>query len=123
MTYFARTMTDAEKVVMLESLLALVLEQTGPISLTQLDLVKAFQERRTYKTQEMNGFYWIKSDRPVAPITAGGVDLSYGRPGWVATPDPRVREEHRNPWGSYNENVPAPDGFDPTNPDDSRYRK
>lgn len=27
-----------------------------------------------------------------------------------------------NPWGSYNENVPAPDGFDPTNPSDSSYR-
>ncbi len=74
MTYFARTITGAEKVVMLESLLALVLEQTGPISLSQLDLVKAFQEKRTYKTQDMTGFYWIKSDKPVASIDA--------RPGW-----------------------------------------
>ena len=74
MSYFARTMTDAEKVVMLESVLGLVLEQTGPISLSQVDLVKAFQERRTYKVQDMNGFYWVKSDRPVAPIDV--------KPGW-----------------------------------------
>lgn len=97
MSYFARTMSDAEKVAMLESVLGLVLEQTGPISLSQLDLVKAFQEKRTYKVQEMNGFYWVKSDRPVAPITSGGHDLSYGSAGWEATPDPRPRPDHYTP--------------------------
>jgi len=47
-----------------------------------------------------------------------------------ATPDPRsltARHTRRqgpreNPWGSYNENVPAPDGFDPTNPSDRTYK-
>jgi len=34
----------------------------------------------------------------------------------------RMRRANPNPWGGYNENVPAPDGFDPTNPSDSSYK-
>lgn len=37
-------------------------------------------------------------------------------------PDFRTLRRERPPWGDYNENVPAPDGFDPTNPSDRTYR-
>lgn len=34
----------------------------------------------------------------------------------------KFMDSPRPPWGDYNENVPAPDGHDPTNPADSTYR-
>lgn len=55
-----------------------------------------------------------------SPNNFGMPDVVIPRDGQMMIVDFKTREDP--PWGSYNENVPAPDGFDPTNPADSTYR-